>query len=222
MGSIYKRGHVWWIKYYSNGRPIRESSESEKQAVAERLLKQKEGAVANGLPAIPRVDRVSFDEIVKDMLNDYKASAKTSIDDVETSFRLHLTPYFGHRRPARITTADIRHHPPADTEGGERDDQPRALPPTARVLARNRRGEAHGQTQDAATRGEQRPHRVLRAGNVRGVRSHLPAPVKPVVTFQYITCKRAGCPGAIPHDFRRPTPSRPPPKKAKCFAAFFP
>jgi hypothetical protein len=41
MGSIYKRrwkdveGHVhesefWWIKYYKDGKPIRESSESAK------------------------------------------------------------------------------------------------------------------------------------------------------------------------------------------------
>ena len=30
MGSIYKRGNVWWVKYYRNGVPIRESSESDK------------------------------------------------------------------------------------------------------------------------------------------------------------------------------------------------
>ncbi len=28
MGMTYKRGAVWWVKYYRNGRPIRESSHS--------------------------------------------------------------------------------------------------------------------------------------------------------------------------------------------------
>ena len=26
MGMIYKRGNVWWIKYYRNGKHFRESS----------------------------------------------------------------------------------------------------------------------------------------------------------------------------------------------------
>jgi len=30
MGSIYKRGDVFWIKYYRYGKPYRESSKSEK------------------------------------------------------------------------------------------------------------------------------------------------------------------------------------------------
>lgn len=31
MGSIYKRGNIYWIKYYRRGKPYRESSESEKR-----------------------------------------------------------------------------------------------------------------------------------------------------------------------------------------------
>ena len=34
MGSIYKRGKVYWIKYYRSGKPYRESSESKKEADA--------------------------------------------------------------------------------------------------------------------------------------------------------------------------------------------
>jgi len=32
MGSIYKRGHIYWIKYSRGGRRFRESSESKKQS----------------------------------------------------------------------------------------------------------------------------------------------------------------------------------------------
>jgi hypothetical protein len=29
MGMIYKRGEVFWIKYYSGGKPIRESTKDD-------------------------------------------------------------------------------------------------------------------------------------------------------------------------------------------------
>jgi len=32
MGMIYKRGEVFWIKYYSGGKPIRESTGTSKQS----------------------------------------------------------------------------------------------------------------------------------------------------------------------------------------------
>jgi len=34
MGMIYKRGNVWWIKYYRNGKSFRESSKSTKKMVS--------------------------------------------------------------------------------------------------------------------------------------------------------------------------------------------
>ena len=44
MGMIYKRGEVFWVKYYSGGKPIRESTDSKRQKEAERFLKGREGA----------------------------------------------------------------------------------------------------------------------------------------------------------------------------------
>ena len=37
MGSIYKRGKIWWIKYYRAGKGYRESSGSKKESDAKRL-----------------------------------------------------------------------------------------------------------------------------------------------------------------------------------------
>jgi hypothetical protein len=53
MGMTYKRGSVWWVKYYRNGRPIRESSHSGKESDAINLLKLREGDIAHGLPVNP-------------------------------------------------------------------------------------------------------------------------------------------------------------------------
>ncbi len=37
MGMIYKRGAVFWIKYYGNGKLYRESTKSDKETVAKRF-----------------------------------------------------------------------------------------------------------------------------------------------------------------------------------------
>lgn len=42
MGMIYKRGDIYWIKYYSAGRPMPESIGTTQQKEATRILKEKE------------------------------------------------------------------------------------------------------------------------------------------------------------------------------------
>ena len=37
--QIYQRGCIWWIRYYRNGEEFNESSRSEKEAEARKLLK---------------------------------------------------------------------------------------------------------------------------------------------------------------------------------------
>ena len=43
MGMTYKRGEVFWVKYYVGGKPIRESADRKNQKEAERFLKDREG-----------------------------------------------------------------------------------------------------------------------------------------------------------------------------------
>lgn len=43
MGMLYKRGKVFWIKYYSGGKPVRESTGTSKQTHAKCILKKKNG-----------------------------------------------------------------------------------------------------------------------------------------------------------------------------------
>ena len=51
-----------------------------------------------------------FDEGAKDVLNDCRTNRKRSLDDVERRIELHLKPFFGNRKMASITTADIREY----------------------------------------------------------------------------------------------------------------
>jgi len=70
MGTIYKRGEVFWIKYYRHGKPYRESAKSIKEGDAKRLLKNREGEISQGkLPGF-YFDRVTFEDLSGDFLRD--------------------------------------------------------------------------------------------------------------------------------------------------------
>ena len=106
MGSIYKRGHVFWIKYYRNGKPYRESTKSKKEADAKRLLKKREGEISQGkLPGI-YFDKVRFDELAEDFLSDYRINNK-NIKRANQSVD-HLKKAFEGFRVVDLTTACIR------------------------------------------------------------------------------------------------------------------
>jgi hypothetical protein len=63
-GSLFQRGAIWWIKYYRNGQPIRESSGSELERVARTLLNKRLGAMAKGEPIVRGADKVTVDELL--------------------------------------------------------------------------------------------------------------------------------------------------------------
>jgi integrase len=107
MGSIYLRGKTYWIKYYKNGKPYRESTKSKKEVDAKRLLRLREGEIANGkLPGI-YFDRVLFDELAEGFLTDYRVNGKKSLPRAERSVR-HLKGYFEAYRATEITTPQIQ------------------------------------------------------------------------------------------------------------------
>jgi len=106
MGSIYKRGNVYWIKYYRNGKPYRETTKSHKEADAKRLLKKREGEISEGkLPGI-YFDRVTFDELAEDFLRDYRINQKKSLKRAERSVN-HLNEYFEGMRVPQINNPMI-------------------------------------------------------------------------------------------------------------------
>jgi hypothetical protein len=48
MGMVYKRNKTYWIKYYRNGNPYYETTRSDKENYAKRLLKKREGGDFRG------------------------------------------------------------------------------------------------------------------------------------------------------------------------------
>ncbi len=103
MGMIYKRGKTYWIKYYRNGKPYRESSHSEREADAKRLLKLREGAIAEGTFSGLKVEKILYDELAQGLLNDYKLNGRKSLDRCELSL-MHLNKVFSGARAVNITS----------------------------------------------------------------------------------------------------------------------
>jgi integrase len=217
MGELKRRGQIWWIRYYKNGRRFEESSGSTKESDAKRLLRLREGDIERGVAITPKVGRIRFDEAVKDVLNDYRTNRKRSRDDVERRIEMHLTPFFGNRRMASITTADIREY--IDSRQKEttvvrkafsftaRDGTLRHVPEQRRSITGVSNAEINRELTAlkrmfnlAIQAGKllQKPHiPFLKEDNVRvgffereqflAVLAHLPEPVRPAATFAYLT-----------------------------------
>ncbi len=105
MGSLYRRGNVWWIKYYANGRAIRESMGSAKETEAKRVLKDREGKAASGQPILPRADRIPYAKAAQDLRTHYQVTGTRNPGEAEARFK-HLDAFFGPYRLARIGPAD--------------------------------------------------------------------------------------------------------------------
>ncbi len=114
MGMIYRRKKrdpetgqrketgPYWVKYYSDGRPIRESTGMDKRKEAESFLKAREGDVAKGQPIIRRADRIRYEEVAAGLRKHYKTSGERDLKEAETRFA-HLDRFFFRRRVVDIT-----------------------------------------------------------------------------------------------------------------------
>lgn len=214
MGSVYLRkgSKKLWIKYVQHGRVIRESTETESIADARRMLRTREGDIVKGIPVDPDAGRITFDEAVVDLLNDYSMNGKKTLDDVRRRIRKHLAPYFGNRRMVVITTADLRAYiAKRQTEGfvipqrrkGKKAVVP-ATPEERRAVSPaeiNRELTVLKRMFSLAIQAGKLTHKphfpMLRENNVRAgflehehylaMLQHLPACMRPVVTFAYVT-----------------------------------
>jgi hypothetical protein len=76
MGEIRKRGGVYWIRYYRDGRRHEESARTDKWETARDLLRDREGDIAKGLPVSPKTGKLTFDDAADDLLTDYETTKR--------------------------------------------------------------------------------------------------------------------------------------------------
>jgi integrase len=91
--GLYRRGTIWWCKYYVAGRPVRESTGTDDQRQAQRFLDARRGKVATGELVLPRADRVRYDEAAGDLRQHYATTGSRGKKEAE--WRLtHLDRFF--------------------------------------------------------------------------------------------------------------------------------
>lgn len=215
MGSVYRRKGTdkLWIKYTQHGRTIRESTETDNMIEARRMLRNREGLVAKGLPVTPDVGRVTFDEAVADLLNDYALNQRKSTEDTRRRIEKHIRPFFGNRRMIAITTADLRAFVAKRQKDGVVVRRRRAgkVPPGESAIVElwqpvsaaelNRELTTLKRMFSLAVQAAKlhyKPHfPMLRENNIRkgfferdqylALLKHLPEAMRPIVTFAYVT-----------------------------------
>ncbi|HUU26537.1 MAG TPA: site-specific integrase [archaeon] len=191
---IYKRGRIWWMKYYRNGKPYRESSGSTKESDAKRLLRKREGEIAEGkLPGV-YFDRVCFDELAEDYLVDFRINGK-HIRRAELSLR-HLQKDFEGFRVSTIDTPRIKSYiERRQNEGASNGTINRELTALKRMLNMG--------AQQTPPKVDRVPHiSMLKEDNVRkgffehgdflALREALPKHLKGFLTFAYKAGWRLG------------------------------
>ncbi|MCK5423024.1 MAG: tyrosine-type recombinase/integrase, partial [Deltaproteobacteria bacterium] len=190
MRNLYRRGNIWWIKYYRNGKPYRESTKSTKETDAKRLLKLREGQVSEGKFPGLTANRVRFDELAEDFINDYKINGRKSLERAKISIN-HLRSMLEGVRVVDITSDQINNYIlRRRKEGGSNATINRELAALKRMFSLGAQA-----TPPKIVYPPYIPH--LKENNVRtgfyeyeeyvALKNELPDYLKPVVTIAYYT-----------------------------------
>jgi len=99
---------VWWIAFYHRGKERRESSHFESEERARRLLKKRLRDIGTRR-FVPNEDRLTFDDLVKDLVNDYQVRNQRSLSTALNHVR-HLKDFFGMDRALDITSDRVKEY----------------------------------------------------------------------------------------------------------------
>jgi integrase len=108
MGMLYRRGRIWWVKYYRSGKCFRESSKSQRRSDGKGLLQKREGEISTGIFWGLHTERVCFEELTQDLLSEYHTNNRNSLIWVRRRINLHLMPFFRGFRAVDVTTDRVR------------------------------------------------------------------------------------------------------------------
>jgi integrase len=187
-GGVYLRGRIWWVTYSNNGEKVCESSGSEKEAEARKLLKKRMGEIVTGHFIGPDAEKVTVAELADDVVTDYKVNAQDSLDKAERSAK-RIKGFFVNARAHAVKGDSIKKFI------AQRQAEGAANATINRELAFLKRAYNLGIEAEKIVRKPYIPQ--LKEDNVRSgffeyaefvaVRDACPDYFKPVVTFAYYT-----------------------------------
>jgi len=199
MGRIFKRGSVWWIAFYHRGREIRESTVTlkppqgaESESQAQKCLKRRLTEIHSGR-FIPDEEKLTFEEMVKDLENDYHVNSRRSLSTVLNHVR-HLREFFGLDRAIDITPDRVRAyqvHRLEEKASHATVNREVACLGRMLTLALNA-GKLSRRPRLQMLEGERVRQGFLEHGDFLVLLSKLPDHLKPVVEFLYLSGWRKG------------------------------
>jgi integrase len=110
-GRIYKQPgcKTWSLKYYANGKCVRESTGTDDHQEAQLILRQKLMARDNGAAPNP-VRKVKVRELHEGLMRFYRINGRKSQRKVDCLWKNHLDGYFGEMLAAQVTTSVIERY----------------------------------------------------------------------------------------------------------------
>ena len=94
-GGLWRRGRVWWIKYYVDRYAVFESAKTRDKQRAEDFLRQRLAeAELDRLPD-PGARRLAVRDLLKALLSDYELRGRASKKQFESRMKVHLMPLLG-------------------------------------------------------------------------------------------------------------------------------
>jgi integrase len=107
-GSIRKRGRIFWITYYVNGRAIAESAHTSDKEAASKLLQQRLGEVAAGRIVGP--NKITIADVCRLVVEDYRLRGLRDVNHIEWRIGSHIEPLLGSIQAARFGTAQVKQY----------------------------------------------------------------------------------------------------------------
>jgi integrase len=103
LGHVYQRGRIWWIKYYVEGIPRFESSESTNKTEATNLLKKRLGK-----PVKTKTKNVLVEELLNDLLDFYRGHRPKSYETFAVPVIRHLSRGVGPHRATKVSPTILK------------------------------------------------------------------------------------------------------------------
>jgi integrase len=108
-GTIFKRGEIWYISFWVDGRQVQKSSGSTRRQDAVQLRDQLLGKKARGEVADVVAAKVTCGELLDDLLEYAQANIKPTTAHVwKLVIEATIRPFFGHIRVAKLTTEKLK------------------------------------------------------------------------------------------------------------------
>jgi integrase len=200
QGHVYKRkgSPYWWIKFYVNTRPVFESSRSEKEQVAARLLRKRLDEVEKGTYGTAESSGVTVGDLLDDLLRNYRIHKRKSFGiSCKPVVEANLRPYFGKLKPTQVTTRKLEEYREKRQKEGRSDstvNREFALLRRAFYLGKKATPpKVHAIPSFPMVSEKSKVRRgFIEPEQYRAILAELPADIAPIVTIDYhIGCRKS-------------------------------